>query len=179
VTVSPSPALPGGTLTYNVGVANSGPQHATGVVLTVQLDPWLSFHSGSPSCTASGQTVTCQLGDLPANGTVALPSASSGSDTGVRPGRTAVPPLGSVASSASVPAQIVTGVGVNASGTLSSTFTATAAQNDPDPASATTTTATALAPAVPSLPQTVLLLLGLMLSAGGWWLLRRREGGSA
>jgi len=66
-TATPSPVAPGGQLTYNITVANNGPDGATQLVLTDTLPAQLTFASiGTPpgwNCSTpavgSGGTVTC------------------------------------------------------------------------------------------------------------------------
>jgi uncharacterized repeat protein (TIGR01451 family) len=54
---------------YRFQVTNAGPDDATGVTVTDALDPMIAFVA-SDQCTAEGQDVTCELGDLPADGSV-------------------------------------------------------------------------------------------------------------
>ena len=56
-----------GQVPYTITVTNTGPAVAAGVVVTDTLPPGLSFVSSVPACTASGQIVTCPLGDLAAS----------------------------------------------------------------------------------------------------------------
>lgn len=57
---------PGTEFTYHLFVANDGPSSTTGFTLVDTLPDAVSFVSATdPSCTASGQTVTCDLGDFP------------------------------------------------------------------------------------------------------------------
>ena len=68
---SPDPTSVGGTLTYTVYVANNGPDAAAGVTMTDTLDPSMTFQSSnptSPTCNASGSSVTCSLGTVAAFG---------------------------------------------------------------------------------------------------------------
>ncbi|MGH8976439.1 MAG: hypothetical protein ACRDV7_00080 [Acidimicrobiia bacterium] len=55
---------PGGLVPYVITVTNTGPVVARNVVVTDDLPIGLSFVSSAPACTASGQLVTCPLGDL-------------------------------------------------------------------------------------------------------------------
>ena len=71
VASNPTPAA-GGSVSYTLTLINNGPSPATGVTLTDPLPSGLSFLSasaGQGSCSASGQTVTCQLGTLAPGGT--------------------------------------------------------------------------------------------------------------
>ena len=61
----------GDTFTYRIQATNAGPDDATGVVVTDPLDDRLAFVR-SDACEASGQQVTCPVGDLPAGGAKAL-----------------------------------------------------------------------------------------------------------
>jgi uncharacterized repeat protein (TIGR01451 family) len=67
----PDPVIAGNQLTWELSVSNNGPDAAPDVVVTDTLpaqDTYLTNNLNPPaSCTASGQTVTCDLGDL-ANG---------------------------------------------------------------------------------------------------------------
>ena len=56
----------GNVVYFDTGASNNGPNDATGVVITVELPDGLAFAPGmsDPSCSASGQTVTCQVGTL-------------------------------------------------------------------------------------------------------------------
>lgn len=55
----------GDTYAYRLAVTNAGPDTATGVVITDDLDPMIAFAS-SDSCTADGQQVRCEVGQLDA-----------------------------------------------------------------------------------------------------------------
>jgi uncharacterized repeat protein (TIGR01451 family) len=70
---SADPVLAGTSFAYGIGVANNGPSLATGVVVEDVLPVGLTFDpvASSPECSAAGQTVTCDIGDLPAGGQVA------------------------------------------------------------------------------------------------------------
>ncbi|HWP45948.1 MAG TPA: FG-GAP-like repeat-containing protein [Candidatus Limnocylindrales bacterium] len=66
-TDSPDPTTVNATLTYTIRVTNNGPSQATNVTLTDTLPSSVTFVSslpGSPTCTPSGSTVTCNLGTL-------------------------------------------------------------------------------------------------------------------
>ena len=61
----------GDTYTYELEVINAGPDDATAVTITDELDPMLAFVS-SEACAADGQTVTCAIGDLAADQTATV-----------------------------------------------------------------------------------------------------------
>ena len=66
---APAHVPAGGRLLYSLQVTNDGPQTAAAVEITDDLPAGVTFVSAGPtqgSCAATGQTVTCQLGDLPA-----------------------------------------------------------------------------------------------------------------
>ncbi len=67
-TASPSPVIAGQRLTYTLTVHNAGPDPATGVKVVDPLPSGQVFQGASPGCSASGQTVTCPLGDIPSGG---------------------------------------------------------------------------------------------------------------
>jgi uncharacterized repeat protein (TIGR01451 family) len=54
----------GATVPYTLTVRNTGPVPATTVVVTDTLPVGLTFVSSTPACSASGQVVTCDLGDI-------------------------------------------------------------------------------------------------------------------
>lgn len=64
---TPDPVLVGGDLTYEIIVTNNGDGNATNVVLTDILPASVNFISVSPpdNCTRAGNTVSCNLGNLP------------------------------------------------------------------------------------------------------------------
>ena len=71
-TDSPDPAHIGQKLTYTMPVVNSGPDAATGVVLTDTLPKTAGFYSVSATqgtCTRTKTTVTCNLGSLASGAT--------------------------------------------------------------------------------------------------------------
>lgn len=55
----------GDEYSYRLQVTNAGPDEATSVTVADVLDPMIAFVS-SKQCTAEGQEVTCELGDLAA-----------------------------------------------------------------------------------------------------------------
>jgi uncharacterized repeat protein (TIGR01451 family) len=64
----PDPVATGSTLTYTLVVTNTGPFAATGVSLTDELPPTVTFGSASAGCGEAVGVVTCTLGDM-GNGT--------------------------------------------------------------------------------------------------------------
>ena len=65
---APSTVQWGEYFTYSVEISNTGPDTATGVVVTVNLPTDVAYRgSGSPSCSAAGQTVTCTFSSWGAN----------------------------------------------------------------------------------------------------------------
>jgi uncharacterized repeat protein (TIGR01451 family) len=67
----PNMASPHSTITYTLHVTNAGPDVARNTVLTDNLPAGVQFSGANASqgtCTASGSTVTCALGDIPSGG---------------------------------------------------------------------------------------------------------------
>src|SRR3954454_24970746 len=68
LTRSPEPAIAGKSLTYTMGVTNSGTLDATGVTVALDLPPGVTVLSG-PGCTPVGRkppcTITATIGNLP------------------------------------------------------------------------------------------------------------------
>ncbi|SFJ49502.1 conserved repeat domain-containing protein, partial [Nocardioides psychrotolerans] len=62
---------PGQIVAYTLRVTNAGPTAAGSVTVTDTLPAGLSFHS-APGCGHAGQTVTCDLGTVPAAGEVSV-----------------------------------------------------------------------------------------------------------
>jgi uncharacterized repeat protein (TIGR01451 family) len=66
-TDSPDPVTEGQTLTYTLSIKNNGPSPATGATATDTLPSNVTFQSAASSqgsCTRSGATVGCNLGNL-------------------------------------------------------------------------------------------------------------------
>jgi len=61
---APDPAVAGRDLTYTFLVTNHGPSDISDAQVSAALPDGVTFLSGVPNCTASGGTVTCNLGDL-------------------------------------------------------------------------------------------------------------------
>jgi uncharacterized repeat protein (TIGR01451 family)/fimbrial isopeptide formation D2 family protein/LPXTG-motif cell wall-anchored protein len=59
----------GDQFTYTLEATNAGPSPATGVVITDPLDAKVKFVSSAAGCAASGQDVTCAIGNLAAGET--------------------------------------------------------------------------------------------------------------
>ncbi|NOZ29074.1 MAG: DUF11 domain-containing protein [Chloroflexi bacterium] len=72
---SPDPVAVGGDLTYVISLANHGPETATRMRVTDTLPAGVTFvkveplpgDPDPPRCTHSGVTITCDVGDVPAN----------------------------------------------------------------------------------------------------------------
>jgi uncharacterized repeat protein (TIGR01451 family) len=76
VTISkpPSVTIPiASTGNYTVTVENDGLVVAPNVTLVEVLPPGLKYVSGPPGCSASDQTVTCAIGDMPPGGSSSIP----------------------------------------------------------------------------------------------------------
>ena len=68
MTDSPDPVSQGTELTYTIGVTNSGPVRATGVTLSDNLPPNVTFISattGLGTCSETRGVVTCNIGNFP------------------------------------------------------------------------------------------------------------------
>ncbi len=72
----PNPVILGNTLTYSMTVTNNGPNTATGVALSQTLPSGVGIVSASTSqglvSTNSGNTVTCNLGNMAVGGTATV-----------------------------------------------------------------------------------------------------------
>ena len=71
-TANTANAAPGDTITYTLTVRNDGPSTSRDVTLSDSIPAGLTFVSsapGSPTCTESGGTLSCDLGDIPSGGT--------------------------------------------------------------------------------------------------------------
>ena len=67
LTVTPDPVEAGSNLTYTVVLTNNGGGDTSGVVVTDELPPGLSFVSttpGWPTCKEASGIVTCSLGNI-------------------------------------------------------------------------------------------------------------------
>ncbi|MFD7154615.1 LPXTG cell wall anchor domain-containing protein [Kribbella sp. NPDC059898] len=62
----------GGGVTYRLTVVNHGPSDATAVTATDSLPTSLKIITVDPKCTATGQTVRCALGTIPAGKAVTV-----------------------------------------------------------------------------------------------------------
>ena len=68
---SPDPAIVGRGVGYELVVINHGPSDATGVTLTDDLPPGVTYESAGVSqgkCAETGAVVTCELGTIPIGG---------------------------------------------------------------------------------------------------------------
>lgn len=63
---TPNPVQVGQTLTYTIIINSLGPGPANNVVLTDVLPATVTFVSASVPCTLVGNTLTCNLGNIPA-----------------------------------------------------------------------------------------------------------------
>ena len=71
---------PGGLVPYVITVTNTGPVVARNVVVTDDLPVGLSYVSSVPACTASGQLVTCPVGDVGPGATVTIDLVTRAAD---------------------------------------------------------------------------------------------------
>jgi uncharacterized repeat protein (TIGR01451 family) len=58
---------------YTITVNNTGGAPAPNTVVVEVLPPGLQYVSGPPGCSASGQTVTCSIGDMAPGGSSSIP----------------------------------------------------------------------------------------------------------
>jgi uncharacterized repeat protein (TIGR01451 family)/CSLREA domain-containing protein len=58
------PVAPGDTVVYGLDLSNTGPDDASGVVVTDVLPADVVFVSATPPCVHASGTVTCDIGDL-------------------------------------------------------------------------------------------------------------------
>ena len=66
----PDPVVEGEAVEYRFGVANAGPDAATGVTVAATLPADAAVEPAS-GCTTAGAVVTCSLGDVPSGGSAA------------------------------------------------------------------------------------------------------------
>ncbi len=64
MTAAPEPVVAGEIVTFTVTAIGYGPSIAENVMATDNLPAELTFISGSAGCSATGQTVSCAMGDL-------------------------------------------------------------------------------------------------------------------
>jgi uncharacterized repeat protein (TIGR01451 family) len=146
-TATPPTVPVGGNLTFNIGVANAGPDAATNVVVTDNIPAGLTVVSATPSqggpCTGIGvgpTTVNCPLGTINAAGA----------------------------------ATVVIVATATAAGPIVNTAAVTSAITDPTPANNTATaTASAAAAEIPTLGTWGLVGFGLILALAGLAFLTR------
>jgi uncharacterized repeat protein (TIGR01451 family) len=67
---SPTTVDANGEVTYTLAVSNRGPDPAKEVKVDDKLPEGETYLSDDDSCTVAGQDVSCELGELPANGEV-------------------------------------------------------------------------------------------------------------
>ena len=87
-TGNPPSVAVGGTLQYTLGVSNAGPSAAAGVTVNDTLPAALtgiSVTPGAPTCTLSGQGLSCALGTLASGGSTSV-TISGVVDTATTPG---------------------------------------------------------------------------------------------
>ena len=75
VVAAPTPVRVGSNLTFSITVTNAGPSTASAVLLTNQLSAGVAFVSADASqgaCAHAGGTLHCELGMVPAAGSVAI-----------------------------------------------------------------------------------------------------------
>src|SRR5207302_1356171 len=154
-TDSPDPVLVGDDLTYDIVVANNGPDGAAGVTMTDTLPAGVTFRSvdtSSGTCSQSAGTVTCDVDALDVDAQVTVTVVVTPNETGT------ITNQASVASSTDDPD------GSNNTATETTTV-------NPPPAGGVETGAGGTAPR----PAWPMIVVGLLLLAAGV-LVRRRRG---
>src|SRR3954453_5407342 len=68
-TDNPDPVVAGNNLTYTISVQNAGASDASGVTVTDPLPNQVDFVSATNPCSKTGNTVTCNLGQVNAGTT--------------------------------------------------------------------------------------------------------------
>jgi uncharacterized repeat protein (TIGR01451 family) len=142
-------AFNGQIVYYILEVTNRGPADATGVTVTQQLPAEHQFlpDESDPRCSASGSTVTCQLGTVPvmgmdrvlvytratSAGTFSSSASVSGAEADVRPEDNSATAVVTVAPAADVAVTAADSPDpVRSGGQV--TYTVTVTNNGPDPA---------------------------------------------
>ena len=155
-TVSPNPAVPGETVTYQIVVSNAGPSAAADVKITDTIPTELTGVTVSPSqgtCTVGGN---CSLGTIPAGGSASVtivgtvnPAVTAGFTNNVTVGSPTTDPMGgnntatapsTVAPNADLALDIVSTPTTN--GGTTATVTVTVQNNGPSNAVGTAVTVT-------------------------------------
>ncbi len=65
----PASVLRGSNITYQLSVTNNGPATASGVVVTDAVPTGLTYVSSGSGCTINNNTISCQIGTIPATQT--------------------------------------------------------------------------------------------------------------
>jgi uncharacterized repeat protein (TIGR01451 family) len=83
ITKPPNVTIPiGSPGNYTVTVNNTGGAPAPNVTLVEVLPPGVVYVSGPPECTATGQTITCNIGTIPPGGSKDVPIVVKPTDPG-------------------------------------------------------------------------------------------------
>ncbi len=148
LTDSPDPVGAGGTLTYQLGVTNSGPAQAPAVVVTLDLESGLLLLS-SPTLAPAALIFAdgFESGDFSAWTTVVGLPFVGGSGC-AQAGSVVTCPLGTLAAGASVQRSVPVLVSQTASGTLAATASVASGVSDPVATNDTATAATAVSRSV-------------------------------
>ena len=68
----PAKVVSGGAMTWNLAVTNKGPSESSGYVVTDAVPSGYTNVSGTPGCSASGNTLTCSNGALAVGATAKI-----------------------------------------------------------------------------------------------------------
>jgi len=156
---------PGDTVRYTIGITNVGNQEATGVVLTDTPDPNTMLVVGSVTTTQGTVTTGNGMGDMDVE--VAIGALSGGGGSATVQFEVLV-----LDTFVSLPAVVFNQAVATGDG-LAMTSSDDPDTLDPDDPTATPVAAPQVLPSIPTLGETALVILALLLALGGVTVLRR------